>query len=318
LDRELSELSPAEDVVYALAASPGFLRDGVCFAASQSGLYRSGDGGKTWHSAYDSLGLNEPLATTAVAVSPDFGSDQTVAAGARGGLLISTDGGGQWQTAMLPPPPPNITALVFSPNFVENGALFAGTLEDGIFRSTDRGRHWSAANFGLLDLNVYCLAVSPDFAKDETLILGAESGIFQSTNSGRSWREIDFPSKWAPVLSLAFSPNYATDGCLLAGTEAAGLVRSLDQGESWAHLGQARLSAPVNAILPAAPPSGGLEMLVMLPEALLVSRDAGQTWVNWKDNLELSATLSSIAMPAGLGRGMPLLVGLANGQKLRL
>jgi hypothetical protein len=83
-------------------------------------------------------------------------------------------------------------------------------------------------------------------------------------------------------------------------------------------LGPARLSAAVNAIVPGAPPSGSLDLLVMLPEALLVSRDTGQTWVNWKDNLELPATISSIAAPAGLGQGMPLLLGLANGQKLRL
>jgi photosystem II stability/assembly factor-like uncharacterized protein len=318
LEPALPERSPADDVVYALAASPGFALDGVCFAACQSGLYRSRDGGQTWHSAYGSLSLNEPLATTAVAVSPEFGADRTVVAGARGGVLVSTDGGDRWQTAMLPLPPPNITALAFSPNFVEDGALFAGTLEDGIFCSADRGRHWSAANFGLLDLNVFCLAVSPAFAGDETIFLGAESGIFHSTNGGRSWREVDFPIECAPVLSLAFSPNYATDGCLLAGTEDVGLLRSLDQGQTWAQLSQAGLLGAVNAILPAARSSGGLELLAMLPQALLISRDSGQSWSNWKAGPDFRATFTSIAAPAGLGPDAPLLVGLSDGQKLRL
>jgi photosystem II stability/assembly factor-like uncharacterized protein len=318
LDNALSASSPSDDVVYALAASPGFAQDGVCFAASQSGLYRSQDGGRTWTSAPGSLTLDEPLATTAVALSPDFGVDQTVVAGARGGLLVSTDGGESWQTALLPAPPPNITALAIPVNYSEAGILFAGTLEDGVYRSSDRGRHWSASNFGLLDLNVLCLSISPAFAEDETIALGAESGIFQSTNGGRSWREIDFPSKWAPVLSLAFSPQYATDGCLLAGTETAGLLRSLDRGETWAHLGELRLLDAVNAIVPVARPSGGLELLVMLPGALLISRDAGQTWVNWKHGLDFQTTLTALAAPAGLRRGAPLLVGLADGRKLRI
>ena len=37
-----------QDLVYALAASPNFDQDGVCFAARRSGLYRSEDGGRTW------------------------------------------------------------------------------------------------------------------------------------------------------------------------------------------------------------------------------------------------------------------------------
>ena len=56
------------DIVNALAASPQFERDGVCFAARNSGLYRSDDSGRSWRCAYDTLALDAPLVTTAVAV----------------------------------------------------------------------------------------------------------------------------------------------------------------------------------------------------------------------------------------------------------
>ena len=59
------------DGVTALAASPRFEQDRICFAACVSGLYRSDDGGVTWRYTYDSLGLDAPLATMAVALSPD-------------------------------------------------------------------------------------------------------------------------------------------------------------------------------------------------------------------------------------------------------
>jgi photosystem II stability/assembly factor-like uncharacterized protein len=317
LDDSLLDVTAHEDVVYALAASPRFARDGVCFAASQSGLARSRDGGQTWKDAYASLGLEAPLATVAVAVSPDFHSDHTVIAGAPGGVLLSTDSGRRWNAVLLPPPAPSVTVLAFSPNFEADGTLFLGTLEDGVFRSADRGRHWAAGNFGLLDLNILCLAVSPGFAGDETLAVGTESGIYQSTNGGRSWRELEFPLEWAPVLSLAYFPTQGTDGGLLAGTEEHGLWRSDDEGQSWTQLGRTALKAEVNAIVPFAPPAGRLSLLAMLPERLLLSRDAGRHWT-LAGRCEPEATFTAIAAPAGLATGAPLVVGLSNGQKTRL
>lgn len=78
-----SDILDRNEIVYALAVSPDFAVDRVCFAARSSGLYRSEDAGRTWCAAYDSLALPVPLATSAVAVSPGFASDGTVFAGAR-------------------------------------------------------------------------------------------------------------------------------------------------------------------------------------------------------------------------------------------
>ncbi len=99
----------------ALAASPAFARDGLCFAARQSGLYRSEDGGRTWRFALDALGLDAPLMTTAVALSPAFAGDGRVFAGAHGGVLRSSDRGATWRVALFPEPPPLVSALALSP-----------------------------------------------------------------------------------------------------------------------------------------------------------------------------------------------------------
>jgi photosystem II stability/assembly factor-like uncharacterized protein len=301
-----------QDIVYALAASPRFAQDGVAFAACQSGLYRSRDGGHTWKEALASLDLAQPLAVTAVAISPDFRSDHTVLAGAQGGVLLSTDSGRRWTTVLLPPPAPNISSVAFSPNFAEDGCLFLGTLEDGLFRSTDRGRHWSASNFGLLDLNLLCLALSPAFAADETLAVGAESGLYQSTNAGRSWRELEFPLEWAPVLSVAYSPNYASDGTLFAGSETSGLLRSLDRGLTWTRLGKTALAAEVNAVVPVAAASGQLHLLALLPETLVVSRNAGRTWAA-AGACDPDGTFTAVVAPAGLAPSTTVVAGLSNG-----
>jgi photosystem II stability/assembly factor-like uncharacterized protein len=308
-----------QDLVYSLATSPDFAQDGICFAARQSGLYRSDDGGITWRAAYDSLDLEAPLATTAIVVSPTFVSDRSVFAGAQGGILRSVDGGQNWNVAILPSPPPLISTLVVSPDFAHDGTLFAGTMEDGVFRSADRGSHWAAWNFGLLDLSVFSMAISPDFANDETLFVGTETGIFRSTNGGRAWREVSFPTEFAPLLSLALSPGYADDGVLFAGTESCGLFYSDDRGRTWARLGEDIVADDaVNGIVLSpqfpAPP----HVLVMLSTALLVSHDGGRSWSDWKAGLSFGQGLASVAAPQGLEPGMPLLVGLVGGGVLRV
>jgi len=101
----MSEEIRTPNAVYSLAVSPGFDKDGVCFAACRSGLYKSDDRGQSWRYAYDSLSLQSPLATLAVVTSPDFESDHSVFAGAPGGILRSVDAGETWSIALLPSPP---------------------------------------------------------------------------------------------------------------------------------------------------------------------------------------------------------------------
>jgi photosystem II stability/assembly factor-like uncharacterized protein len=208
--------------------------------------------------------------------------------------------------------------MAASPDFARDGTLLAGTLEDGVFRSGDRGLHWEAWNFGLLDLNVLCLAISPDFANDETLFAGTDTGVFRSTNGGRAWREVEFPSQWAPVLSLALSPEYAVDGVLLAGTEVCGLFASRDEGSSWQRMGEERLAGAVNSILLGPEFPAKEDMLVLHEDALLISRDGGETWSEWQITASAAPGVAAVAAPLGLDPGAPLLVGLVEGKVLRV
>jgi hypothetical protein len=245
----MTEGTSIQDITYTLAASPDYARDGVCFAACGSGLYRSEDGGETWQDAYAALELVAPMATMSVALSPNYQTDRAVFAGVVGGILRSFDAGRNWLLTELPPPPPVVSALVVSPHYVEDGVVLAASVEDGVFRSGDRGARWAAWNFGLLDFNVFTLVSSPNYAQDETLYVGTETGVFYSTNGGRAWRETDFPLDLAPVLSLALSPNYVADGVILAGTASNGLLRSNDGGRTWDRVGEDVVVDAVNAVL---------------------------------------------------------------------
>lgn len=301
------------DVVYALAASPSFARDGLCFAARASGLYRSADGGATWQPAYDSLKLDGALATPAVAVSPDFAADRTVFAGVAGAVLRSHDAGGTWYVSMLPTPPPVVSCLATSPDYLRDGVIFAGTMEDGVFRSSDRGSLWVRWNFGLLDLHVLALALSPHFAQDETLFVGTESGIFRSTNGGRAWREVPFPTDLAPVLSLAISPAFKQDGLILAGTDEHGLHVSRDRGKTWTRLGEGVLEGSVNAVLLAPDFPTSPLMLAVTTEGVFTSADGGAGWRELPATLPDGEAVVTVNAPLGLRPAAPLLLGLSNG-----
>lgn len=305
------------NTVYALDTSPDFKRDGICFAASESGLYRSDDGGVTWQYAFESLQLEASPVTPAVAVSPSFANDKTVFAGVSGAVVRSIDGGRTWDVVVLPEPPPHVTALAVSPSFSNDGLVLAATLEDGVFRSADRGRHWTGWNFGLLDLSTLTLALSPGFESDETIFVGTETGIFRSTNGGRAWREVGFPTEYAPVLSLALSPHFADDGILFAGTESHGLFYSDDGGGSWLRRDGKKITESVNAVVLSPRYPDKPDVLLALSKQLLVSRDGGKSWIDWRENGEFG-TIVSVAAPDGLDRDAHLLVGLLDKGVLKI
>jgi photosystem II stability/assembly factor-like uncharacterized protein len=233
-------------------------------------------------------------------------------------VLRSFDGGESWQVALLPEPAPLVTALAISPSYAEDGVVFAATMEDGVFRSADRGSSWTAWNFGLLDLGALCIAVSPDFAADETLFVGTESGLFRSTNGGLAWREVAFASEHAPVLSVAVAPDFGSSGVVFAGTEEHGLWCSDDGGRSWTAIGQGVLEGSVNGIAVGASFPAPAELLVLLSDGVMVSRDAGASWAEWRSGFEPAGGAASLIAPLGLGPGAPLLVGTVEGGVARL
>lgn len=304
-----------EDFVYGLIASPDFGTDRLCFAARQSGLWRSVDGAESWQLLQPIEGASSGVAVTALALSPGFRTDRTLFVGIPGGVSRSTDGGDSWQAGRLSTPPPYVSALAVSANFEVDGIVLAATLDDGVFRSDDKGANWQAWNFGLFDLNVLAMSLSPDIARDRTVYSGTDTGIFLSKNTGRAWHETGFPSDCGPVLSLALSPQFGQDGILFAGTESAGVFRSADRGLTWRRVLEAET---INAILISPEFADKGDMLVVSNDALLTSADGGQTWQNYRPDLQIDSGFAAASAPSGFNREIPLLLGLADGQILKV
>ena len=59
IETVMTESATVHNPVHALAASPTFAKDGICFAAHTAGLASSEDGGRTWRDAYTALELRQ-------------------------------------------------------------------------------------------------------------------------------------------------------------------------------------------------------------------------------------------------------------------
>jgi photosystem II stability/assembly factor-like uncharacterized protein len=247
--------------------------NGYClFIASPVGLYRSTGFQPGNLQAWERL-ANAPLGMMSLVVSPNFAEDHTVIAGTHTGIYFSENGGNTWRAAHMPLSTSMVLSLCFSPNYLLDGIILAGTLEDGIFISDCRGERWLSQSFGLLDPTAYCLAVSPDFTHDGLIFAGTGTTVYYSYNAGRAWRQLDFPEEAAPVLSMALVMKKSEAFTLFAGTEKQGLFRSIDQGQTWQPLNLP--AATVNAL---SVTQDNTTLLAATETGILQSSDLGETW----------------------------------------
>jgi photosystem II stability/assembly factor-like uncharacterized protein len=169
----------------------------------KTGVFASGDGGRSWHAAglqdreVTSLALAPTRPRTLYAATPDDG------------LFKSTDRGRSWRA--IGPEDLADTVLVDPRN---PDTVYAGTFEArirrSILRSTDGGRTWQ-----VIDVGRRAGLLAFDSRKPRTLYVSdlatppdrSGAGILKSTNGGRSWRELSAGPTAAQVKSIAVDPR---------------------------------------------------------------------------------------------------------------
>jgi photosystem II stability/assembly factor-like uncharacterized protein len=197
--------------VRALAVDP---RDHVVWAATEHGLFRSGDRGFRWTPV---AGI--PDQVLALAIDAEGPSTRLFAATAGHGLHASHDGGASWHPTKLESG--HLTDVVVSPG--ARGRILASS-PDGVFSSTDGGNSWKLARVGPIEA---LASLGPD-----AWAAGGPRGILRADSAGKGWTESNAGLAAASVFSLA-----ALDGprtVLVAGT-AHGILR-LDEGKPWTRL----------------------------------------------------------------------------------
>ncbi|MGC9333382.1 MAG: WD40/YVTN/BNR-like repeat-containing protein, partial [Anaerolineae bacterium] len=133
--------------VSGLSISPAYGQDRTLFATTRrQGLFRSTDGGQSWlrltERYYGPEGYFEPPGD--VVLSPTYHRDQTLFV-VHDGLHRSVDRGDSWQQVFSEVP----VSLALSPDFANDGTVFAWFGAAGLLRSVDRGASWQPASDGL-------------------------------------------------------------------------------------------------------------------------------------------------------------------------
>jgi photosystem II stability/assembly factor-like uncharacterized protein len=152
------------------------------FAATDSGLYKTTDGGANW--------AQSGSFSNVYAVIFDPQNPQTLyVSAAYAGIFKSTDGGGKWPAINSGFPNasgPAAKVLAIDPL---NHSLIYATGRDGIFRSTNGGANWSEIDTGLIVRQGYWVSTfAIDPVTTSTLYTGLDSGgLYKSTDGGTSW-----------------------------------------------------------------------------------------------------------------------------------
>lgn len=213
--------SDTSRVMYSLVISPDFVRDQTIFSSIRGeGLFRSADGGKSWHEINSGLDFVENWKENRrrgdfrrdvhIAISPSYAEDGVIFSGspAGDGLYVSEDHGSSWRRVNadfgLSPAP--ILAVAVSPEFESDHSLLVSVKGSGLFRSEDGGKSFESTGGELIGRNasIEYLEYSPVFGSDKKVIAASDEHLFVSADHGSSWRKVPRPVRYEDMRDVVY------------------------------------------------------------------------------------------------------------------
>jgi photosystem II stability/assembly factor-like uncharacterized protein len=267
--------------------------------ASGNGVYKSSDGGETWHN----IGLHDSRQISRIVVDSKDANLVFVAALGHAygpnderGVYKSADGGSTWSRVLNLGPEIGIADLAVASG--NPSLLFATAWHtrrppwsvyapidgpgNGIYRSTDGGSSWSKLSGNGLrdgDSGRTAVAVSADGNRVYALIPGKDAGLYRSDDRGTQWSLINSDARltsraWyfgnitidPSNMDVVYMPNVA-------------LYRSNDGGKTVSVLRGAPGGDDYHQIW--IDPQDSSRMVLGTDQGTSVSLNRGETWSSW-------------------------------------
>jgi photosystem II stability/assembly factor-like uncharacterized protein len=201
---------------------------GRLYAAVGENVFASTDAGSTWRM---SVVLSPPGVVTALLIDPRAAS--TIYAGtcsAPAGVYRSLDGGTTWLPFNSGMTAEGLCVRSLAAQPGAQGAVFAGTMNQGLFRLAAGADIWQLSSPG--PASAAALWIDP--SRPDTVWAGGSAGLVRSDNGGVTWSS---PLLDKDIRSIAGDPQHGS--ILYVGTSDAvfgvneAVFKTMDAGATW-------------------------------------------------------------------------------------
>jgi photosystem II stability/assembly factor-like uncharacterized protein/PKD repeat protein len=198
-----------------------FIDDLNGLGVSETGIYKTIDGGNTFTLEYSGDAKSVVFLTSTVAVSI---SDDT--------FLRSTDGGLTWNTVTTANGKFELLAVSSDVVLAWGRTGIYPDYDDKIFRSSDGGQNW--IDLGeVIQEGIFAFAV-PDF---QTIVVSDLAGnMFRSADAGLNWNQTFVSRGQMPGYLSSASPYFADAQTGYFGYGAGFIIKTTDGGASWTQI----------------------------------------------------------------------------------
>ncbi len=271
---------PLNSRIQVLAAHPKDPRS--VFAAGDTGLFFSEDGGAHWERRGNQGDLPTIWTLAVDPVDPNI-----LFAGTRpSGVWRSLDGGRNWEKLNVGIAPECsigetfVTAIVVDPD--DHRIVWVGVEIDGVYRSKDGGDTWTHLQNGLFDPDVHDMTIVR--TEPKRLFVSTAGEMFLSDDLGDTWHPIGTKEKWPLPYARGMATKPDDAGVLYAGCgehttgEKGHVLRTKDFGQRWEVL---PFPTPANATiwgLATHPADANRIVAYTLFGEVFVSDNAGASW----------------------------------------
>jgi photosystem II stability/assembly factor-like uncharacterized protein len=203
------------------------------FAASEEGIVKSADGGKTWTRL-----LVQPRAAVRPGVRAEarlrvhalravqLGKTTLLLAGTDSGLFRSLNAGASWEQAKAPGIAGIPVVAIYAP--AQGAARLAVETRGGLFVSEDGAVTWKPAFVPDASYYVYDLAIGSEL--EAPMLAATARGVLQSTDGGAHWNLITQGVPASTVESVRYHPDHKLEAFLV---QYGSVYHSTDGGASW-------------------------------------------------------------------------------------